>query len=103
MSHPPCSLGGPAEMQLLGDCDPISEAAKLHGLPAGFECPSSIAGKTLVVCTASAQCGPPAASNLGLHASRGVLAGVPFLGGSTNGAPRACLQACRRYPFALPD
>ena len=54
------SLRGPAEMQLLGDCDEICEVAKLHGLPASFECPWSIAGKTLVVCMASAQFGAPA-------------------------------------------
>ena len=59
-----------AEMQLFGDCDEISEVAKLHGLPSGVECPWSIAERAVVVCTASAQLRLRPAPKLGLHASR---------------------------------
>ena len=63
MSPLPNHKGGlrrPAEMQLLGDSDEISEVAKLHALPSGVECPWSIAERAHAVCTASAPLGPPA-------------------------------------------
>jgi hypothetical protein len=50
-------LRGPAEMQFLGDCDEISDVAKLHGLPSGVQCPWSIAESARAVCTASVQIG----------------------------------------------
>jgi hypothetical protein len=74
-------LGGPAEMQLLGDCDEISEVAKFHDLPTGFECPWSIAGKTVVVCTASAQLEAQASLQPWSSRSRGGAGRVPFYGG----------------------
>jgi hypothetical protein len=42
-------LRGPAEMQFLGDCDEVSDVAKLHAC--------SITETALAVCTASVQIG----------------------------------------------